>query len=103
MQWELVSLLVKSWGEGFGLVHEAPLPPSLFLVGDRKQSIYRFRDADVGPMLVHVVNSDGYIVVERTADETADLEAVAREMVRAATIEFDPEAAKAVWARERGG
>lgn len=54
-------------------------------------------------MLVHVVNSDGYIVVERTADETADLEAVAREMVRAATIEFDPEAAKAVWARERGG
>jgi ATP-dependent helicase/nuclease subunit A len=48
MQWELVSLLVKSWGEGFGLVHEAPLPPSLFLVGDRKQSIYRFRDADVG-------------------------------------------------------
>ena len=47
MQWELVSLLVASWGEGFGLVHEAPLPPSLFIVGDRKQSIYRFRDADV--------------------------------------------------------
>ncbi len=47
MQWELVSLLVASWGEGFGLVHEAPLPPSLFVVGDRKQSIYRFRDADV--------------------------------------------------------
>jgi ATP-dependent helicase/nuclease subunit A len=47
MQWELVSLLVQSWGEGFGLVHEAPLAPSLFIVGDRKQSIYRFRDADV--------------------------------------------------------
>ena len=46
-QWELVSLLVQSWGEGSGLVHDAPLPPSVFVVGDRKQSIYRFRDADV--------------------------------------------------------
>ena len=46
-QWELVSLLVQSWGEGSGLVHEAPLPPTIFIVGDRKQSIYRFRDADV--------------------------------------------------------
>ncbi len=46
-QWELVWLLVRSWGEGAGLVHEAALPPSIFVVGDRKQSIYRFRDADV--------------------------------------------------------
>ena len=42
-QWELVSLLVKSWGEGMGLATQ----PSIFIVGDRKQSIYRFRDADV--------------------------------------------------------
>ena len=47
MQWELVSLLVRSWGEGSGLVEEAPLRPTIFVVGDRKQSIYRFRDADV--------------------------------------------------------
>ena len=47
LQWQLVALLVQSWGEGVGLGHEAPLPPSLFIVGDRKQSIYRFRDADV--------------------------------------------------------
>ena len=46
-QWDLVSLLIQSWGEGFGLVHDAPLQPSVFLVGDRKQSIYRFRDAEV--------------------------------------------------------
>jgi ATP-dependent helicase/nuclease subunit A len=47
LQWDLVALLVQSWGEGFGLVHDQPLLPSLFIVGDRKQSIYRFRDADV--------------------------------------------------------
>ena len=46
-QWRLVSLLVQSWGEGSGLVAEAPLQPTIFVVGDRKQSIYRFRDADV--------------------------------------------------------
>ena len=46
-QWELVSLLVQAWGEGAGLSSGAPLPPSIFIVGDRKQSIYGFRDADV--------------------------------------------------------
>jgi len=45
-QWELVSLLVKSWGEGFGASADA-LAPSIFVVGDRKQSIYGFRDAEV--------------------------------------------------------
>jgi ATP-dependent helicase/nuclease subunit A len=44
-QWELISLLVQSWGEGAGLAHAGPLPPSIFIVGDRKQSIYGFRDA----------------------------------------------------------
>ena len=46
-QWELISLLVGSWGEGAGAASDA-LPPSIFVVGDRKQSIYGFRDADVG-------------------------------------------------------
>jgi ATP-dependent helicase/nuclease subunit A len=46
-QWELVAMLVKSWGEGCGLAHSGPLQPSIFIVGDRKQSIYGFRDADV--------------------------------------------------------
>jgi ATP-dependent helicase/nuclease subunit A len=42
-QWELISLLVKAWAEGLGVAAQ----PSIFIVGDRKQSIYRFRDADV--------------------------------------------------------
>ena len=46
-QWELISLLVESWGTGAGLAHSGPLQPSIFIVGDRKQSIYGFRDADV--------------------------------------------------------
>jgi len=41
-QWELVALLIQSWREGAGVVGN----PSIFIVGDRKQSIYRFRDAE---------------------------------------------------------
>ncbi len=46
-QWELVSLLIRAWGEGLGVSSDTPLRPSIFVVGDRKQSIYAFRDADV--------------------------------------------------------
>jgi ATP-dependent helicase/nuclease subunit A len=45
IQWELIVQLVKSWGEGHGASTDA-IPPSIFVVGDRKQSIYGFRDAD---------------------------------------------------------
>jgi ATP-dependent helicase/nuclease subunit A len=45
-QWELVRQLIRSWGEGFGAAADA-IAPSIFVVGDRKQSIYGFRDADV--------------------------------------------------------
>ena len=45
-QWDLVAHLVRSWGEGFGAAADS-IPPSIFIVGDRKQSIYGFRDADV--------------------------------------------------------
>jgi ATP-dependent helicase/nuclease subunit A len=45
-QWELVWRLVEAWGAGLGAADASPLEPSIFIVGDRKQSIYGFRDAD---------------------------------------------------------
>ena len=45
-QWRLVRELVRAWAAGEGLAH-GPIPPSIFIVGDRKQSIYGFRDAEV--------------------------------------------------------
>jgi ATP-dependent helicase/nuclease subunit A len=43
LQWRLIELLVDAWGEGEGA---ADAPTSIFVVGDRKQSIYRFRHAE---------------------------------------------------------
>jgi ATP-dependent helicase/nuclease subunit A len=42
-QWRLIELLIAAWGEGEGA---ADAPTSIFVVGDRKQSIYRFRHAE---------------------------------------------------------
>ena len=44
LQWRLIDLLVQAWGEGEGATDG---PTSIFIVGDRKQSIYRFRHAEV--------------------------------------------------------
>ena len=46
VQWALVSELVRGWSEGLGAADDS-IAPSIFIVGDRKQSIYGFRDADV--------------------------------------------------------
>ena len=43
-QWRLIDLLIDAWGEGEGVTDA---PTSIFVVGDRKQSIYRFRHAEV--------------------------------------------------------
>jgi ATP-dependent helicase/nuclease subunit A len=42
-QWRLIDLLIAAWAEGEGT---ADAPTSVFIVGDRKQSIYRFRHAE---------------------------------------------------------
>jgi ATP-dependent helicase/nuclease subunit A len=43
-QWQLVDRLIDAWREGEG---PADASTSIFVVGDRKQSIYRFRYAEV--------------------------------------------------------
>ena len=65
VQWDLVRQLVKSWGEGFGAAHDS-IAPSIFIVGDRKQSIYGFRDADVSL----VDEAAGFIAGLREGSET---------------------------------
>ncbi len=45
-QWELVALLIESWGQSWDEGTGVTTNPSIFVVGDRKQSIYRFRDAE---------------------------------------------------------
>ena len=42
----LVAQLVRNWGEAVCASADA-IQPTIFIVGDRKQSIYGFRDADV--------------------------------------------------------
>jgi len=44
LQWRLVEHLIDAWREGEG---PEDTPTSIFVVGDRKQSIYRFRHAEV--------------------------------------------------------
>jgi ATP-dependent exoDNAse (exonuclease V) beta subunit len=62
-QWELVAHLVRGWGEGLGAASDA-LSPSIFVVGDRKQSIYAFRDAesallDEAAAFIETLRADG--------------------------------------------
>src|SRR5262245_6734276 len=64
-QWDLVRQLVKSWGQGIGAAHDS-IAPSIFIVGDRKQSIYGFRDADVSL----VDEAAGFIAGLREGSET---------------------------------
>lgn len=47
LQWAIVTKLVEEWRAGMGAKEEFGKKPTLFLVGDVKQSIYLFRGANV--------------------------------------------------------
>lgn len=47
LQWKIIDKLTEEWRSGMGAKRESGLKPTIFLVGDDKQSIYSFRGANV--------------------------------------------------------
>lgn len=48
LQWDIIYKLVEEWLSGYGAKAETGESYGLYLVGDRKQSIYKFRGAEGG-------------------------------------------------------
>ena len=46
-QWAIIDRLTEEWRSGMGAKREEGITPTIFLVGDEKQSIYFFRGANV--------------------------------------------------------
>lgn len=47
LQWKIIDKLTEEWRSGIGAKRESGKIPTVFLVGDEKQSIYLFRGANV--------------------------------------------------------
>ena len=47
LQWRIIDKLTEEWRAGLGSKREKGIRPTIFLVGDDKQSIYSFRGANV--------------------------------------------------------
>lgn len=47
LQWKIIDKLIEEWRSGIGARRSAGERPTVFLVGDEKQSIYGFRGANV--------------------------------------------------------
>lgn len=47
LQWRIIDKLTEEWRAGLGAKRDSGTVPTIFLVGDEKQSIYLFRGADV--------------------------------------------------------
>lgn len=47
LQWKIIDKLTEEWRSGLGAKRESGIRPTIFLVGDDKQSIYSFRGANV--------------------------------------------------------
>lgn len=47
LQWNIIDKLTEEWRSGIGAKRDAGKLPTIFLVGDEKQSIYLFRGANV--------------------------------------------------------
>jgi ATP-dependent helicase/nuclease subunit A len=47
LQWRIIDKLTEEWRSGLGSKRDSGVKPTIFLVGDDKQSIYSFRGANV--------------------------------------------------------
>lgn len=47
LQWSIINKLTEEWRSGLGSKRDAGVNPTMFIVGDEKQSIYGFRNANV--------------------------------------------------------
>jgi len=47
LQWGIIDKLTEEWRSGEGAKTDRSIKPTIFIVGDEKQSIYMFRDAQV--------------------------------------------------------
>ncbi len=59
IQWEIFQKLTEDWFSGETAKSERRIVPTIFLVGDEKQSIYGFRNADVS-IINNIKESDEY-------------------------------------------
>jgi ATP-dependent helicase/nuclease subunit A len=48
LQWKIIDKLTEEWRSGLGAKRSSGKTPTIFLVGDNKQSIYLFRGANAG-------------------------------------------------------
>ncbi|MEK6671905.1 MAG: UvrD-helicase domain-containing protein [Nitrospirota bacterium] len=48
LQWKIIDKLTEEWRSGIGSKRDTGIKPTIFFVGDDKQSIYSFRGANVG-------------------------------------------------------
>ena len=46
-QWNIINSLTEEWKSGMGAKRDEGIKPTVFFVGDEKQSIYYFRGANV--------------------------------------------------------
>ncbi len=78
LQWSIINKLLEEWLSGFGAKAESGQRYGVFIVGDRKQSIYKFRGAESGIFDDAKKALEGYYRVEnlshnyRSADTIID-------------------------------
>lgn len=65
LQWEIINKLIEEWISGYGAKAETGEKYGIFLVGDKKQSIYKFRGAERSVFEEAKKVLNGYYLLEK--------------------------------------